>query len=100
MLPAGLAGLHLMTLRSKLMGVSVSLLASVLLLAGASLWGLLQQRAHVRASLAEYAALKLVESAEVRVISAKARLHDAPPDRAALLADLNDAREQMWRYKA
>jgi two-component system, NtrC family, sensor kinase len=89
-----------MTLRSKLLGVNVSLLAGVLLLAGASLWGLLQQRGHVRASLAEYEALKMVEAAEVKLISAKARLRETPLDRAAVLAELTDAREQMWKYKA
>jgi signal transduction histidine kinase len=89
-----------MRLRTKLLSVNLALLLSLVALAGTSLWGLLRQRAHVRASLAEYEALRLVESAEVRVIGAKAQLHDPEADRAAIAEAFKAALEDLRRYKA
>ena len=75
-----------MTLRAKLLIINAVFLVSLLVLAAVSLWGLRLQRDHVEASLAEYKAMQLVESAEMKVISAKAALHDVnvSPNQASL----------------
>jgi signal transduction histidine kinase len=89
-----------MKLRTKLVSVNVALLCSVVALAAASLMGLLRQRTHVRASLAEYEALRLVESAEVGVIRGKALLREPGIGREATAAEFAAAVEQLVRYKA
>jgi signal transduction histidine kinase len=89
-----------MRLRTKLLSVNLALLLSLVVLAATSLWGLLRQRTHVRASLAEYEALRLVESAEVRVIGAKAQLHDPDADRTAIAEAFKAALDDLRRYKA
>jgi signal transduction histidine kinase len=89
-----------MTLRSKLFIINAALLGSLLVLAGASLWGLRSQREHVEASLAEYQAMQLVESAEVKVISAKARLHEAGINPAEVAVQFKAALDDLRKYKA
>ena len=89
-----------MTLRAKLLIINAMLLLCILVLAAASLWGLRSQRAHVEASLAEYRALQWVESAEVKVISAKAKLHDANMDPPTIAAELKTALDDLRMYKA
>src|SRR4051794_8134989 len=89
-----------MTLRKKLLSVNLMLLAGVIALAGSSLWGLLRQRSHVRASLREYGLLKWVESAQIHVLSAKSHLHDTPVDRDQVAAELRGALDDVRSYKA
>ena len=89
-----------MTLRAKLLIINAVFLASLLVLAAVSLWGLRLQRDHVEASLAEYKAMQLVESAEMKVISAKAALHDVnvSPNQASL--QFQAALDDLRKYKA
>jgi signal transduction histidine kinase len=80
-----------MSLRRKVIANDVGLLLSLSLMIGGSLWGLARQRAHVRASLAEYAALQRVEAGEVRFLAYRQTAR--PDDLAAALLELR-------RYKA
>jgi two-component system NtrC family sensor kinase len=93
-----------MTLRRKLLLVNAALLVCCVAVAGASLWGLLLQRGHVRGSLRMYAALQRVESAELKVVAAKARLSEAGVGAAALESDilpqLRSAQQDLKTYRA
>lgn len=89
-----------MTLRRKLLLMNIILLAGLAGVFAASAWGLLRQRAHVRASLAEYASLKWVERAELGVVKAKARLHEPGAAPAQALPELHDAMMDLRTYNA
>ncbi|HZL37575.1 MAG TPA: HAMP domain-containing sensor histidine kinase [Tepidisphaeraceae bacterium] len=89
-----------MTLRRKLLLMNVALLAGLLAVAAASLWGLLRQRTHVRASMAEYASLKWVELAELGVVNAKAKLHEPGATPAQAAPQLRAALKDLRTYKA
>ena len=80
--------------------VNVALLLGLLAIAGGSLGGLLLQREHVKSSLKEYAALQLVESAEIRVVQAKAKLHEPGITPAAIAPELRLALQDLRKYKA
>jgi two-component system NtrC family sensor kinase len=88
------------TLRAKLLWINALLLMGLLALAGVSFWGLRVQRHHVEASLAEYRALQWVESAEVKVISAKAKLTETSATAATLLPEFRSAMDDLRNYKA
>jgi hypothetical protein len=64
----------IMSLRRKLIIKDSLILLSLIAVVGACLGGLLRQRSHVQASLDEYAAVRLVESATAHVVSANAQL--------------------------
>ncbi|MDB5173737.1 MAG: zraS 6 [Phycisphaerales bacterium] len=89
-----------MSLRTKIILVNVVLLASLLAIAGVCLRGLRLQRAHVEASLREYAALQLVESAQMRVVAAKARMHDEGMIGSQVVPQLKLALADLRQYKA
>jgi signal transduction histidine kinase len=75
-------------------------LGGVLVLAAACIWGLYRQRAHVEASLQEDAAIKMVESAQLSVVAAKAGLDAHQPDVAKVIDDLHNARMALRGYKS
>lgn len=89
-----------MSLRRKLFLKDFGLLISLLLMVATCLWGLRLQRTHVRAALSEYEGLKLVQSADVRIVAFKEGLHDPNLDRAKAAADLRDTLRDLRRYKA
>ena len=89
-----------MTLRRTLLLVNIALVVALLAITGGSLAGLWLQRGHVKASLREYAALELVQSAEVRVVQAKARLHEPGVTPADLAPELRLALQDLRTYKA
>jgi signal transduction histidine kinase len=89
-----------MTLRKKIILVNLLLLASLLAIAGVCLRGLYLQRAHVAASMREYAALQLVESAQLRVVAAKARMHDEGAVKSKVVPQLRRALTDLRQYKA
>jgi two-component system, NtrC family, sensor kinase len=89
-----------MSLRRKLIFKDLLILLSLIVVVGACLGGLLRQRAHVQASLDEYAAVQLVESADARVVSAKAQLDDKQVNFEKLALDFRAARTDLRQYKA
>jgi signal transduction histidine kinase len=88
-----------MSLRRKLIFKDLLILLSLIAVVGACLGGLLRQRNHVQASLDEYTAVQLVESADSKVVSAKAQLHDKPVDFDKLAQQFRAARTDLIRYK-
>ena len=89
-----------MALRLKLLLINALLLVSVLAMAGLCLSGLMKQQKHVHASFREYSALQHVESAEVRLIAANAKLHDPKLELAKVLPILRSALDDLRDYKA
>lgn len=89
-----------MALRRKLFLGHALLFVSLLAMAALCLRGLLQQRRHLRALFGEYAAMQLVESAEVRVIATKSRLRDPHVPASQSLSELQIALDDMRHYKA
>ena len=90
--------LHSPTLRGKLLLANAAALGAILVFAAVSLWGLRSQREHVEASLAEYTALQLVESAELKVVAAKAALRETAPGPAG--TQFKAALDDLRKYKA
>src|SRR5271170_7135229 len=89
-----------MSLRRKLIFKDLLILLSLIAVVGACLGGLLRQRAHVQDSLDEYTAVQLVESADARVVSAKAQLDDKQVDFEKLALEFRAARTDLRQYKA
>ncbi|MDB5293065.1 MAG: zraS 4 [Phycisphaerales bacterium] len=89
-----------MTLRRKIIIVNLVLLASLLAIAGVCLHGLRLQRSHVEASLREYKALQLVESAQMRVVAAKSHLHNEGAIKDKVVPQLKLALTDLRQYKA
>jgi signal transduction histidine kinase len=89
-----------MSLRRKLFAKDAALLAVVAVMIGLCLDGLARQRAHVRASLGEIAALQLVESAQARLAAFQQDVHAGRTTDPAALADLRAAAYDLRRYKA
>ena len=89
-----------MLLRRKLLIANALLLVSLLAMAGLSLLGLRRQQEHLQASVREYAALQLVESATVKLIAAKPKLIDRSEVRNVVLPELRVGLEDLRHYKA
>jgi signal transduction histidine kinase len=89
-----------MTLRRKILFKDVALLASLLLMIGFTLCGLLRQRQHVRASLNEYAALQKVEAAEIHLVAFQQRAHASELTEPSAIAELQAASLNLRQYKA
>jgi signal transduction histidine kinase len=89
-----------MSLRRKILFKDLALLASLLLMIGFTLWGLLRQRQHVQASLNEYTALQKVEEAETHLVAFQQRLHAGALNEPNAMADLQAASLNLRQYKA
>jgi hypothetical protein len=89
-----------MSLRRKILFKDLALLASLLLMIGFTLWGLLRQRQHVQASLNEYTALQKVEEAETHLVAFQQRLHAGALNEPNAMAELQAASLNLRQYKA
>ena len=89
-----------MSLRRKILFKDAVVLAGLALMTAEALWGLHQQRAHVRASLDEYAALHLVESAESHLAAFQQKYHAGQGNQPAAADELAAASLAIRQYKA
>jgi signal transduction histidine kinase len=89
-----------MSLRRKMLFKDFALFVSLLLMIAGSLWGLLMQRQHVRASLNECSALQRVQLAQSHLVAFQQRLHAGDMRTPQAVAELQAASVTMREYKA
>jgi signal transduction histidine kinase len=89
-----------MSLRGKILLKDLLLLACLLCMIGGAIWGLVRQREHVRASLAEYTALQKVETAEIHLVAFSRQVHSGKGTQPRAMEELAGASLALRQYKA
>jgi signal transduction histidine kinase len=89
-----------MTLARKILLRNVALLASLALLTGVAVWGLLRLRSNIDTLSKEYAELRAIDAVSRHVIAARGLINQSPSNPQQIRAELQAAIDELARYRA